>query len=130
MIISGTPIAMADGSSKPIENVNVGDRVLAYDLEREQRVAATVAQVFTHGDIGDLVRINNALVANKNQSFYANGAWLRAGELVYNDMLFPLDPTRSAKVKSFEDLPGKRTVHNIEVAEHHTYFAGDVLVHN
>ena len=40
--VEGTQILMADGSSKPIEEVEFGDQVLSYDFDREDTVPRTV----------------------------------------------------------------------------------------
>ena len=45
---AGTPIAMADGSQKPIERVRVGDEVLAYDTDDASGAGALTARRVTH----------------------------------------------------------------------------------
>ena len=46
--VAGTPIAMADGSHKPIERVWIGDEVLAYDTGDARGAGALTAQRVTH----------------------------------------------------------------------------------
>ena len=42
---AGTPIAMAGGSSKPIEDISVGDVVLSYDLDAKAAVSGEVLEL-------------------------------------------------------------------------------------
>ena len=45
---TGTPILMADGTTKPIENVAVGDHVACTDPDTGQPTTSTVTKTFTH----------------------------------------------------------------------------------
>lgn len=42
----------------------------------------------------------------------------------------PLPTIDTIRVRSIEQLPGADTVYNLEVAKHHDFFSGGVLVHN
>jgi len=66
--LAGTPIALSDGTEKPIEDVKVGDIVLSYDEERKSNVASIVKKTFYHPEEqsnGYLV-INNKLKVTPN----------------------------------------------------------------
>jgi hypothetical protein len=139
--VGGTPVALADGSTKPIEQMQVGDQVLAYDELTGKVVPARVADTFIHTDVHkSLVAINGWLLATANHPFYVKGRSepVRADELQLGDELLVLDDgpgkaepgLRSVKVASLEQLPPAKTVYNIEVEGTHNFFAGGVLVHN
>lgn len=135
---AGTPITLADGSSKPIEEVAAGDAVLSYDQERGVLAEGRVRRTFEHPDTPGLLRINGALTTTPEHRFFVEGAWVRADDLQVGDRLlgpypvFGADgaPAAFVTVWQLESLPGGVTTYNFEVALFHTYFAGGVLVHN
>jgi|GEM_PF-2782232 len=145
--VAGTPITMADGTTRPIEQIKAGDRVLAYDVAAHSQVSSVVTGTIVHTDWKSRVStvlINGTLRATANHPFYVNGQWRRADQLRVGDTLVKavdVDQRRAStgaraaagattKVTSIESLPGVDTVFNFEVADYHDYFSGGVLVHN
>jgi Pretoxin HINT domain len=138
--VAGTYVAMADGSARSIEQVDVGDWVLGYDLGTQRVVAAPVVMTFVHplgAHSSPIVRINESLRATANHPFYSNGRWVAAEALSPGDSLVMLDRVdgeglrvSSGKVSSLIVESKRETTYNIEVAGVHDYFAGGVLVHN
>ncbi len=53
---AGTRVLMADGTAKPIEDVEAGDRVASVDPDTGRPATATVTATFTHRDV-DALRI-------------------------------------------------------------------------
>jgi intein/homing endonuclease len=107
-------------------------------------VAAAVEEVFVHPyDGSGMVTINDQVVATVNHPFFAIGGFVRADDLAMSDSLLTLPQTFSAgddyamslvpgaivTLTSTGDLTPAR-VYNLAVREHHTYFAGGILVHN
>ena len=45
---AGTPVLMADGTTRPIEDVAVGDHVACTDPDTGQPTTSTVTRTFTH----------------------------------------------------------------------------------
>lgn len=136
---AGTGVTMADGSTRPIEQISAGDHVLAFDLTAGRAEAAPVTDTFVHPAVSDIVLVNGRLTTTTNHPFFANGRWVRADELRVGDELLRLDgrPSRdgyegfvSEPVTSVESLAAVITTYNLEVDRHHDYFAGGVLVHN
>jgi hypothetical protein len=147
---------MADGSTKSIEDVRVGDRILAYDVKARHAVASEVTQTIVHTNWSErskTVLVNGSIRATVNHPFFANGRWRRADRLHVGDLLIAAAPaptespvlaaaargetkapstpaTAGITVKSVEPMPGIDTVYNLEVATHHDFFSGGVLVHN
>ncbi len=138
--VAGTPITLADGSSKPIEDVRVGDVVLSYDVARAELAPGVVTETFVHEDSDGLVMINEELVATANHPIFSDGDWVRADELGPGSSLLlahDVDATDGValvvgpgEVRQVAALQGRATTYNFEVAVHHDYFAGGVLVHN
>ncbi|HVU01625.1 MAG TPA: Hint domain-containing protein [Polyangiaceae bacterium] len=134
-LATGTPITLADGTTRPIERIRVGDRVLAYDVTtgttRPQRVSETFHHAARENQDG-IVLVDGALVATGNHPFYANGRWVRADELRAGDRLVRLSgaAAATAMIGSVEALGGEQETWNLEVEGDHDYFAGGVLVHN
>jgi Pretoxin HINT domain len=143
--VAGTQISLADGSTRPIEDVKAGDQVLAYDIDSGHVVSSEVTETFVHPDLEGTVLINGHLQATANHPVYANGRWVRADELSVGDRLLQLSPNnRGTEAMSYGDLgssvagqvaalvllPGAQTTFNLEVANQHNYFAGGFLVHN
>lgn len=141
--VAGTPVAMADGSTRPIEAVSVGDRVLAYDEARGWRVPARVVRTYVQAGFGrELVRINGSLTATRSHPFYIEGRGVRpARELAVGDRLLGLpDGAKGARasrdavvpvtVQEIEHLEPVPMVYNLEVSAERNFFADGLLVHN
>src|SRR5215470_9219734 len=98
--VAGTRISMADGSSRPIEEVEVGDQVLAYDDRTREVVASRVADKFVHPDIDDgLIRINGRLEATPYHMIHASGRYLRVDELQLGSVLVALSEAAVARTE-------------------------------
>ncbi|WP_431728055.1 polymorphic toxin-type HINT domain-containing protein [Verrucosispora sp. TAA-831] len=143
--IGGTHVLMADGSTKPIEDVRVGDLVLAADPESGETGKRLVTHVINSQGPKELVEISVAvgpqaentdeIVATGNHPFWVEKLrrWVDAKDLRPSDLLKTSDGT-------FVQIAGLRiwnqhdSVHNLTVEGVHTYYvlAGDrpVLVHN
>lgn len=138
--VAGTEVTLADGSTRAIEALRLGDSVLAFDVDKGALAASPVTHTFVHPDSDGLVIINGRLRATANHPFYANGRWVRADELGVGDTLVTLpagatalasgSDVRAMSVSSLAFEPERATTYNIEVADQHTYFAGGALVHN
>lgn len=130
--VAGTPITMADGSTRPIEAVRVGEMVMAFDVERGETRVAPVVRTFIHKSVEGTVRMDNGLELTPNHPVFAGGRWVRADQVGPGDALVRLEGGGSvlATVGSIMSVPGTQTVYNLEVARYHDYFAGGVLVHN
>ncbi|MFG2021190.1 polymorphic toxin-type HINT domain-containing protein [Actinomadura geliboluensis] len=142
----GTAVLMADGSTKPIDKIKVGDKVLATDpttgKTAPQPVLATISRtgakhlvrltVDTDGDHGDKT---GTLVATDNHPFWvpAAGKWIDAGKLKPGTWLRTSAGTH-VQLTATKTWTQHQRVHNLTVAIDHTYYveAGDtrVLVHN
>jgi RHS repeat-associated protein len=141
--VAGTRVTMADGTQKAIDEIRVGERVLALDEKTAKLFPAPVTEVFVHPawrDQSATILVNGRLRATDNHPFFVNGQWRRADELQPGDLLrvltpAPADPgphrtTVAETVQTLAPLAGADTVYNLEVGGYHTYFAEGLLVHN
>jgi hypothetical protein len=125
--IAGTLVTLADGTTKPIELIEVGDSVRSWD--GGAFISAGVVDVFHHPpqDAPQLVEINRRLIATPEHLIYASGIWKPAGRLALGDVLLGDDVV----VEKMERLPGGVPVYNLHTDhESHNYLANGVLVHN
>jgi hypothetical protein len=135
---AGTAIAMADGTTRPIESLRAGDLVLSYDQAAKSIVSSPVVLTFRHDAPEKLVVVDGSLRATPNHELFTNGEWLPLDGLMKKDALTrlirPTDSagmtTRQEPVRTIETVPGDGAIYDIEVAVQHNYFANGVLVHN
>jgi RHS repeat-associated protein len=128
----GTPILTPDGS-RPIEALQKGDRVYAFDHVSGELVVRTVEQTFINVT-DELIEVSygTAVVsATPSHPFWVDGrGWVAARDLQRGMKL--RSPTGPVEVVALKRSPGVRTVYNFSVEREHNYFAGEfpVLVHN
>jgi len=125
---------MADGTSKPIEQVALGDRVRTGPSRAER---ATVIELLQR-ESEDLYEIRfqalvvgapeRRLVATGDHWFWVDGAgWTQARQLAAGDWLTTVEQKR-AEVRSVQRLPGRETVYSFVAREDHAFYAEGVLV--
>ncbi len=130
--LAGTKVTMADGSTKNIENIHIGDMVKSFDSATGKFKAAKVVKVFHHAgeEMPDYYMIvNGKLRVTPNHVILINGEWKAAGNLNIGDTLKSGDG-RSVKVLSIERIFKKVPTYNLETLPYHTYIADNFVVHN
>jgi RHS repeat-associated protein len=138
--VAGTQIAMADGTTKPIEDIEAGDKVLSRDQfakSSSKAVAAEVTRTFKREVSTTLIVTLDAgstVETTPEHWIYADGkGFVPAGTLTPDDRI-AVAKGRLADVASIRLTPKNATVYNFEVANTHTYFvrAGEskLWVHN
>lgn len=132
--VPGTKVLMADGTSKPIEDIQVGDRVLATDpVTGESGPRMVVGTITTQGP-KDLVKLTvdiDGPSGNKTGTVVAaaahalwnpqKGQWLNASDLRAREQLRTVDGTRVEIAAMVSDRRHQR-VYNLTVAGVHTYY--------
>jgi len=132
-----TNVLMADGSMKPIGEIEVGDWVLAEDPETGERGERQITHLWVHEDILVDLEIEGGAVATTEDHPFWNATdveWQRADALDPGDLLLSADGDRLT-IDGIDWLSGRTTTaYNLTVEGIHTYFVrvGDdeVLVHN
>lgn len=139
--VPGTSILMADGRTKHIENIEVGDWVLAADPEGEERAHAYQVSGTLKNTTERVVRIEVGSIGNsgfveatgEHPFWTLDNGWVAAASLQVGDRL--LDPNGGAVDVLEVVLESRETpTYNLEVRGAQTFFvmAGNraVLVHN
>jgi RHS repeat-associated protein len=131
-----TRVLMADGTTRPISGIEIGDEVLALDPETGERGPRKVTHLWVHQD--DLIdlEIGGARVATTEDHPFWNETdrrWERADSLDQGDLVLMADGGRTA-VGRMAATSRSATAYNLTVDEIHTYFVSvgskPVLVHN
>jgi hypothetical protein len=132
--VAGTQISMANGTTKPIEEIRLDDDVQAWDEVSESLVTAKVSQLFVHPPAAPDVSMvclsfdsGNEIFCTPDHPFLdANGEWVEAGAL---DDGTPLIRDEIVTKVDHVGAPGM-TVYNFQVEGYHTYLAEGHVVHN
>ncbi|MDX3456186.1 polymorphic toxin-type HINT domain-containing protein [Streptomyces sp. ME02-8801-2C] len=131
---------MADGTTKRIQDVRVGDAVLATDPESGRTEGHTVTDTIYTPDDTDFADItigagNARITATQHHPFWSPSAhrWIDAGDLKPGQTLRTNDG-RTVTVASVHPYHRLHSAYNLTVDNLHTYYvlAGStsVLVHN
>jgi RHS repeat-associated protein len=144
--IAGTQVLLANGTYKAIENIKIGDKVEAADPKTGKNRTEPVIAAFGGINYTNLIKITvdtdgknghhvGIVIASEHHKFWnpTNHTWIRADHLKPTTTL--RTPTgKAVRVLRATPQPGHPTVHDLTIADLHTYYveAGTtpVLVHN
>ncbi|WP_246607519.1 DUF6531 domain-containing protein [Paractinoplanes toevensis] len=136
---AGTPVLLADGSTKPIEKLEPGDTVLATEpsaaLTEPAQVTATVVGTGDKSLVDVVLDGSGVVTATAGHKFYSltRDEWVPAAELKPGETLRD-DHGGKITVTRLAERSATTTVYNLTVSREHTYYvlAGSdpVLVHN
>ncbi len=134
---AGTPVLMADGAWRPIDQVTVGSAVLSYDEEVGRVTANAVTKVLHHAaepiHRAVVESVGHDLLLTTNHPFYSAGRWCAIRDLAPHAELLHFDPSQGEaprRLLGLEPTDRCEPVYNFEVERTHTYFVGGLLVHN
>ena len=132
-----TEVLMADGTTKPISEVEVGDWVLAEDPETGERGPREVTHLWVHQDsITDLEIGGHAVATTEDHPFWnqSDGEWQRADALDAGDFVLGADGDLLTVGGVDWGSARTTTAYNLTVDDIHTFFVevggAHVLVHN
>lgn len=133
-----TRILMADGTTKQIRDIELGDRVLATDPETGKTAPQAVTARWTHEDAVIDLNLGNgsSLTTTTDHPFrsYTDQQWQVAAELEPGDQLATANDEYAAIVGLDRSTIRRDTAYNLTIEKIHTYYAlaGDIslLVHN
>ncbi|WP_328951365.1 Hint domain-containing protein [Streptomyces sp. NBC_00184] len=139
---SGTRVLLADGATRAIEDIRVGDRVSAGNPHVGLTAARPVTNTFTTEGDKDFTRLTlttdhgpTTITATDNHPFWLEGdrRWKDAGDLRVGDQLHTPNGA-NVVVTEARDQRGLQRTYDLTVNGLHTYYvlAGEtpVLVHN
>jgi RHS repeat-associated protein len=131
--VAGTKVVTSNGE-KPIEELKVGELVLASDPEcgegRYRRVVKRIRR--TGAAVLDIYVGDTVISCTPEHPFWVEGSgWVAAGDLVRGSPLVTKDG-KVVRVEWVSRREGQFEVYNIEVEQLHTYYVSNlaVLVHN
>ncbi|MEU9424815.1 polymorphic toxin-type HINT domain-containing protein [Streptomyces sp. NPDC048342] len=144
--VPGTQVLMADGTTKSIQDVKTGDKVLATDPKTGRTTVKRVTAEITGKGLKHLVRITLSIevagrkrtatvTATEGHPFWVPelGAWVDATDLIAGERL-DASTRVVVTITAIHRWTQPATVHNLTVADIHTYYvvagATPVLVHN
>ncbi|MBQ1010712.1 RHS repeat protein [Micromonospora sp. M51] len=132
-----TEVLMADGSTKPIKDIKVGDEVLATDPVTGEQGPRTVGHLWVHEDDMVALSVDGKVLATTEDHPFWNATdrqWQPAAELDRGDVLRTATGEGVAVDGPALEWVGRGQAYNLTVADLHTYYvlAGKtpVLVHN
>ncbi|GAB3933048.1 hypothetical protein GCM10029976_039840 [Kribbella albertanoniae] len=130
-----TTVLMADGSHKPIQDVRVGDEVIASDPETGEQAAKAVEHVFVHDDtVVDLEVDGETITTTEDHPFWSvtDRRFERADQLGSGEQVLGADGSLMTVSGLRPGTKHAALAYNLSVREIHTYHVGDqsVLVHN
>jgi hypothetical protein len=138
---AGTPLVVdLEGNSRPIEDIQEGDWVLArneFDPQGPLELKRVEEKFVRTAAVMELVVNGQTIKTTAEHPFYvpAQERFVPAGELQVGDLLVSSLGTL-IPIESITSLNEITTVYNLRVADYHTYFVGgalwgwDVWVHN
>ncbi|MFI7440573.1 DNRLRE domain-containing protein [Nonomuraea indica] len=144
--VPGTEVLMADGTRKPIEDVKVGDEVLATDPKTRETRPERVTAIMTSKGEKHLVRISidagedigddrNSIIATDHHPFWVPSLkkWVTATDLKPG-MWLRTSAGAYILVEAIQKWTAVQRVHNLTVEDLHTYYVlaadASILVHN
>jgi hypothetical protein len=129
--LAGTPVVMANGTTKNIEEIHCGDSIASYDPAARILVPKTVTQVFQHdpSEMGEYyLVINHRIRVTPDHMLYTQGSWRTFGNLQVGDRV------SSTYITSIEKVYKREATFNLEIEGTHTYLIAcsntPLVVHN
>jgi intein/homing endonuclease len=132
--VAGTQISMEDGSTKNIEDVQVGEKVLTYNEQSGEQEAGVVGDLKQH-EVTSVIRLTldneNIIITTEEHPFFIEGkGWVKAGEIEVLDVCKKVDGSESL-ISTVEKLDETHMVYNLlSVSDNHNFYANGILVHN
>ena len=149
--IAGTQILMANGSTKNIEDIVVGDLVKTYDVVSNQIISEEVAYAYDTIHTGEdddytiIIEFENGII---NHNTFTNPYWvvgkgyasydpietykkykLEVEQLSVGDIGLTSEGIET-KIKSVTKVTDEIHTYNFHVVKNENYFANNILVHN
>lgn len=140
----GSEIATAKGPNRKIQNIKVGEQLLAYD-EKERKLVETTVSGTHHRVVEEILEITlssgERIRATGEHPFFTNRGWIEARNLSVGDSTLIMakgdkrlyaaqHSPHFVEIVSIENYRGQFTVYNLECTPYDNFFAERFLVHN
>ncbi|MBI2033267.1 MAG: Ig-like domain-containing protein [Candidatus Levybacteria bacterium] len=127
--LAGTAIRTADGKTKPIEKIQIGEAILTRDSQISNTlVKDTVTKTYRH-IVDEYLTINDRLKITPVHRLLVNGVWKQASEIHVGDRLVD-EQGNDVLVTTITAQKGNFVVYNLSIEKRHTFFAEGIYVHN
>lgn len=128
--VAGTKVTMSDWTERNIEDIQVGDSIISWDVREWCPIVSVVEEVFHHAaeSVSTYILLNGIGVTNEHLMF--SGGWVPAGSLKVGDELVGKNG-KKVSVNTITHIRKHVETFNIHTDhESHNYFANGVLAHN
>lgn len=130
--VKGTLVYTSDGL-KPIEDIEIGDKVWSYDEIKKQNELKKVLSLSRNitKQLLELSINNSKIICTPEHPFYIKGNWVHAKDLKRGDLVVN-DKGHLIKVDDIKIIDKIENVYNLEIDGNHNYFVSEhkILVHN
>lgn len=127
--LAGTQITMADSTTKAIEEIAVGDMVLAFDEATGELKPDRVSTVHDPVVWDHYFLVNGSLRLTPPHPVLSNGEWVEIGQLEVGDSLTDT-VGKAVPIESIEVIKESVTAYNFATNPYQTYVADGIIVHN
>jgi mannose-6-phosphate isomerase-like protein (cupin superfamily) len=121
-------ISMADGTTRAIDAIQPGDRLMAYDESKSTTVAAEAITAHRPHVVDHYFVLNGKIRVTGTQPVLSAGRWVEVSQLKIGDTLTAPDGSPIALFR-IERIDRKVSVYNLQVTEG-TYVADGIVAHN
>jgi hypothetical protein len=127
-LLSGTQITLADGSTKSVESIQVGDQVLGFDEKSKSMKPAVVTATHAPFETDHYYILNGTIRMTEAHPVLSGGKWVAVADLRIGD---PVTGSRGnvQRIFSMEEVHDGAPTYNFQVSGG-TYVAGGIVVHN
>ena len=129
---TGDTLVATENGQIRIEEIEVGDKVWAYDIFTGETALKEVTKVYVH-EVDEILHLHTTcgdIDTTTNHPFYViDKGWVAAGDLNDGDEVYLIDgSTAFITFAELERLAEPIKVYNLEVADFNTYFVCNVSV--
>lgn len=139
-LIYNTPIMMADKTTKYIQDIQVGDKILSINSKdkffntNKFRKSISIITGINSLLVDNIISINNGLITTSDSHINVikrDNVWslITSKELLIGDILMDINKNE-IKIISLDIINESQQVYNIVVDKEHIYFANNILTHN
>ena len=132
---AGDTLVLTENGYKNISSIDVGEKVLSYDMYSESYEYMPVSNVI-EGTAVDTVKISvgeETIESTTNHPYMTQRGWIAAGELTTDDLLLSCE-NEYKKIVSIEHEHHETNIntYNLTISDNHTYLVGqeNIVVHN
>ncbi len=125
----GDTLVLTPNGSVPIKDLKVGDTVLTKESNDSSTLVRAKIKAVHETTVPGYLILNHDLKVTPEHVLWVNDKWTVAGDIQIGDKVTTSKGEELA-IGSIEWQRGVTPVYNLEIERYHTYFAGNIWVHN